>query len=120
MRYENFEAVKETKNSNVDVILIVSQIDYSFTDRKTKQLEQRTAMIISNSEEDAYRTIKASLPAGQKFDISSFQTRVAEINAITPVMKRLIYNSLAKEFEKPNKQQKTIGNKIKNLAKGIK
>ena len=104
MRHDMDIQEKIAKRSNIKTILNVAQINYHFIDKKTRQLENRVVYIIGNSERDCLKTIEESLPVGTKWAQDSFQTIYCTIDALTPTIRKLLFDELSKEFETETKK----------------
>lgn len=103
MRYDFSNDNTETKNLNF-LELEVSEIEYSFLNKKAGGMDTRKVCLIAKNEKDALQLIGSYLPAGTKFSISTYQSDKARIQAISPVMKRIMYDALKKEFASETKK----------------
>ena len=104
MTYDYKMSNTETRSTNF-FEFDVSEIEYSFSNKKTGSLETKKVCLIADGEQDALRLIASHLNAGTKFTVSTLQSRKARVQAISPVMKRKMYDALKKEFEVETKSK---------------
>ena len=98
---ENTQKTKSTRivRRNFDgVKLLVHRLKYTL-DPGAWDNETRTAFIIGEDFKSAERLLIENMPPGKRWQIDEMGDSVFEIHALTPEIKRRLYNILKPEYE---------------------